>query len=42
MVHGLVGTFIKSAQIDIQKCITWLKKYENRKQALEQACIDLN
>lgn len=28
MAHGLVNAFIKNAQIDIQKCITWLKKSE--------------
>jgi hypothetical protein len=40
MAHGLVNAFIKNAQIDIQKCITWPKKSEKGKQALEQACIN--
>jgi len=30
MAQGLAIAFIKSAKIDIQKCITWLKKKERK------------
>jgi hypothetical protein len=32
--------FIKSAQSDLQKCITWPKKFGKGKQEWTKACID--
>jgi hypothetical protein len=33
---------IKSAQLDLQKCITWCKNFGNNKEGWNKACLDFN
>ncbi len=37
---GLLYASIKSTQVDVQKCITWPNKSNNRQQAWEKACVN--
>jgi hypothetical protein len=40
VARGLSYASIKSTQVDIQKCITWLKKLSKGQQAWEKVCVD--